>query len=146
MTTLFVKKHPQPDTLCTSLVKLHDGYDPSEWELMTEAELEAWKRSEIESGWIPQLIQPPLPIPNQIDAIKLKRWLVDNDKFVALDTYISTQANFPNAKAWRHVLLRWKEKPVWLRSDPMINQMGQIISMTPAQIDQAFIEAEANYQ
>lgn len=71
-------------------------------------------------------------VPDSITATQIRLWLVDNG--IPLE---SVSSAIPDGRA----RVYWEYAPYIERSNPLVNQIGSAIGMSPEMIDSAFIEA-----
>jgi len=139
---LYVYKHPDADTLAHCKEVADDALAPdSPWESMSLEDYTSWCATERANGWVPPAA--PALVPEFVRSAQLRQWLVDHDMYSSVETILSS---IPDPKAKAKAQQRWEYEINYRRDDPLVNQLGAALGMDSSDIDQAFREAEANYQ
>lgn len=127
--SLYVKKHPSPQSLYTALVSLPTGANTEEWEQMTEAQLEEWKGTEVLAGWMPEA-QPAMEVPQSVTPWQMRRAL--NQLGLRAMVEAAVAAGDQDARdGWEFALeIR--------RDNPLLAGMAQALGMTDGQLDDLF--------
>src|SRR3990167_3455624 len=143
---MFVKKHPNQGTLAVALHQLPFGDLEADYEQMNESELEDWKASEIDGGWVPIPVEIQPVVPGSVTSSQMEQWLYDNGKLETLKLLLDNPVTFGgNTNLQARTKIRYQRAVSWRRTDPMLVKIAIALGMTAADIDFAFREAEANY-
>lgn len=131
--TLYVVRNPRPDTIAT--VSETPTGAPGE-ETMSEAAFIAWRDSQ-------QVAKPSPPPPQIIPLFKLKLWLLAAGKLAAVEAMLANAAAWPTPEEHTAAKILWAHRDNVLRTSQLVNSLGAALGMTQAEIDAAFIAADA---
>lgn len=91
-------------------------------------------------AWLVEEI-PEEPVPSQVTRAQLKMWLLANGKLAAVEAIFAEQPVFMTEEQWQAAKIQWEDAQNFERANPLIDQLGAVLSMNSAAIDQAFREA-----
>lgn len=84
-------------------------------------------------------VTEPIAPPQTITATQVRLWLVDNN--IDLDSITSAINSISDPILRQKTLVQWEYAPYIERNHPLIETIGQMLNLTPQQIDEAFLQA-----
>lgn len=84
-------------------------------------------------------VAAPQPVPASVTMRQMRLWLLQADKLTLVEAAILA---IPDTALRQAAKIDWEYATIIERARPLTTSLAQAIGMTPAELDQAFREAE----